>query len=138
MRRVLSFQDPGLAGERLIACKNHELAKMRAHKRQSLIDATCKELDKVQATAARGRLVGKGPIGVRIGKVINKYKVAKHFALEIGEETFTYRVRDERVAEEAALDGVYVIRTSLSKDRDCQNFCVTCVQPAGKRSGKRS
>jgi transposase len=116
-RNLLSFEDASLPGERLIACKNHELAKMRAHKRQSLIDATCKELDKVRACVERGTLIGKGPIGVRIGKVINRFKVAKHFAIDIGEAIFTYEVRDERVAEEAALDGLYVIRTSLTKER---------------------
>jgi hypothetical protein len=114
-RDLFSFEDPRFAGERLIACKNNELAKMRAHKRQSLLAATSKELDKVQRITLSGKLVGKGPIGVRVGKVINKYKVAKHFALELSETNFTYRIRDERIAEEAALDGVYVIRTPLSK-----------------------
>jgi transposase len=116
-RNLFAFQDERLPGERLIACKNHELAKMRARKRQSLLDATCKELEKVKKMAENGNVVGKGAIGVRIGKVVNKYKVAKHFALEIDEESFTYRIRQERVAEEAALDGLYVIRTSLSEER---------------------
>jgi transposase len=116
-RNLFAFQDERLPGERLIACKNHELAKMRAGKRQSLLDATCKELEKVKKMAENGNVVGKGAIGVRVGKVINKYKVAKHFALEIEEDSFTYRIRQERVAEEAALDGLYVIRTSLSEER---------------------
>jgi transposase len=116
-RNLFAFQDERLPGERLIACKNHELAKMRARKRQSLLDATCKELEKVKKMAENGNLVGKGAIGVRIGKVVNKYKVAKHFVLEIDEESFTYRIRQERVAQEAALDGLYVIRTSLSQER---------------------
>jgi transposase len=116
-RNLFAFQDPHLPGERLIACKNHELAKLRARKRQSLLDATCKELEKVKRMAANETIAGKGAIGVRVGKVINKYKVAKHFALEIGEATFTYRIREARVAEEAALDGLYVIRTSLSEQQ---------------------
>jgi transposase len=114
---LTSIEHGKFTNERLIACKNLELAKLRAHKRQSLIDATCTELDRVQAMASRGNLEGKGPIGVRIGKVINKYKVAKHFALEIDETSFTYRIREERVAEEATLDGLYVIRTPLPPER---------------------
>jgi len=115
-RNLFSVRDPKLAGERLIACKNHDLARLRAHKRQSLLDATRKELDAVQRIVARGKLVGKAAIGLRIGKVINKHKVAKHFSLEIHDSNFEYRLRDDRIAEEAALDGVYVIRTSLSQE----------------------
>jgi hypothetical protein len=115
-RNLFSVRDPKLAGERLIACKNHDLARLRAHKRQSLLDATRKELDAVQSMAARGKLVGKAAIGLRIGKVINKHKVAKHFLLEINDSNFEYRLRNDRIAEEAALDGVYVIRTSLSQE----------------------
>ncbi len=115
-RNLFSVRDPKLAGERLIACKNHDLARLRAHKRQSLVDATRKELDAVQRIVARGKLVGKAAIGLRIGKVINKHKVAKHFLLEIHDSTFEYRLREDRIAEEAALDGVYVIRTSLSQE----------------------
>ena len=115
-RNLFSVRDPKLAGERLIACKNHDLARLRAHKRQSLLDATRKELDAVQRIVARGKLVGKAAIGLRIGKVINKHKVAKHFLLEIHDSNFEYRLRDDRIAEEAALDGVYVIRTSLSQE----------------------
>lgn len=113
---LFSVRDPKLAGERLIACKNHDLARLRAHKRQSLLDATRKELDAVQRIVARGKLVGKAAIGLRIGKVINKHKVAKHFLLDIHDSTFEYRLREDRIAEEAALDGVYVIRTSLSQE----------------------
>jgi transposase len=116
-RNLTSIEHPRFSGERLIACKNSELAKLRAHKRQSLIDATCQELDRVQAMASKGNLEGAGPIGVRIGKVVNKYKVAKHFKLDIDEASFSYRIREERVAEEAALDGLYVIRTPLSPER---------------------
>ncbi len=115
-RNLFSVRDPKLAGERLIACKNHDLARLRAHKRQSLVDATRKELDAVQRIVARGKLVGKAAIGLRIGKVINKHKVAKHFLLDIHDSTFEYRLREDRIAEEAALDGVYVIRTSLSQE----------------------
>ena len=116
-RNLISIEHARFSDERLIACKNSELARRRAHKRQSLLDATCKELDRVQVMISNGNLEGKGPIGVRVGKVINKYKMAKHFTLEIGEASFTYHLRVERVAEEAALDGLYVIRTPLSAER---------------------
>jgi hypothetical protein len=113
-RNLFSVQDASLPGERLIACRNHDLARLRAHKRQSLVEATRRNLDVVQKMVDRGTLVGKAAIGLRIGKVINKYKVAKHFSLDIEEASFSYRVREERIADEAALDGLYVIRTSLT------------------------
>lgn len=116
-RNLFSLEHSDFAGERLIACKNHELAKLRAHKRQSLLEATRKELDKIHGMTERGTLTGKAAIGLRIGKVINKYKVAKHFALDISERDFSFHIRDERVAEEAALDGIYVIRTPLSVEQ---------------------
>jgi hypothetical protein len=115
-RNLFSVQDAKFANERFIACKNHDLARLRAHKRQSRLEATRKELEVVQRMVGRGKLVGKAAIGVRVGKVINKHKVAKHFLLDIGDSNFSYRIREDRVAEEAALDGLYVIRTSLTKD----------------------
>lgn len=119
-RDLFSVEHAAFPGERLIACKNHELGRLRAHKRQSLIDATEKELRDIQGVLERGhnkKLVGKGPIGVRVGRVINKYKVAKHFSLEFTDTGFTFCIREERVAAEAALDGLYVIRTPLPKAR---------------------
>lgn len=104
-------------GERLVACRNPELKKLRAHKRRSLLEATSRELDTVRAMARRGTLRGKGDIGVRAGKVINKYKVAKHFVLDIREDGFDFSIDEQKVAAEAALDGIYVIRTSLAKER---------------------
>lgn len=116
-KSLVALDDARFGDERLIACKNLALAKLRAHKRQSLLDATCEELDRVQAMVARGHLDGEGNIGVRVGKVVNKYKVAKHFDLDIEETSFNYQVRQEHVAEEASLDGLYVIRTPLSVER---------------------
>jgi transposase len=102
-------------GERLVACRNPELMKLRAHKRQSLLQATQKELEKVRSSVKAGRLRGKDKIGVRVGRVVNKYKVAKHFDLIIEERSFDFEILQEQVAAEAALDGVYVIRTNLPK-----------------------
>jgi transposase len=112
-RNLFELTHPDYPGERLVACRNPELAKLRAHKRQSLLEATINELEKVRRMTAKGRLVGRGQIGVRVGRVINKYKVAKHFKLEIGNAELGWSLQEEKVAAEAALDGIYVIRTSL-------------------------
>ncbi len=116
-RNLFEFTHPDFPGERLIACRNLELARLRAHKRQSLLDSTVKELQKVRGMVARGRLQGEDKIGVRVGRVINKYKVAKHFELEIEDGRLAFSIDQHLVAAEAALDGVYVIRTSLSEDQ---------------------
>jgi transposase len=116
-RHRFELSHPNFPGERLVACRNPELATRRAEKRRSLLAATAKELDKVRAMVERGRLRGKDAIGVRIGKVVNKYHVAKHFVLEIDERAFTYRLDTDQIAAEAALDGIYVIRTSLASQR---------------------
>jgi transposase len=116
-RNLFEMTHPDFPGERLIACRNPELAKLRAAKRQDLLLATTQELDKVKAMVKKGRIAGKDKIGVRIGRVINKYKMAKHLALVIDDERFDYEIRQDQVAAEAALDGIYVIRTSLPKER---------------------
>ena len=95
-----------------MACRNPELARRRAAKCQSLLQATANELDKVCAMVEHGRLQGKDKIGVRVGKVIEKYKMAKHVILEIEDGHVRYRVDEQKIAAEAALDGIYVIRTS--------------------------
>ena len=113
-RNLLEFIHPAYPGERLIACHNPQLAQLRAHKRAELIKATGAELDKVQRMVQRGTLRGAGPIGVRAGRVVNQYRVAKHFKLDIEAARFQYRILDEEVEREAALDGIYVLRTGLS------------------------
>jgi len=114
-RNLFELSHPDFPGERLVACRNPELAKLRAHKREALIAATTEELDKVRKMVARGKLKGSGVIGVRVGKVVNKYKVAKHFELTITEAKFEFSLRQEQIAAEAALDGIYVIRTGVAK-----------------------
>jgi transposase len=114
-RNLFELSHPDFPGERLVACRNPELAKRRAEKRRSLLEATVKELDQVCAMVDRGRLKGEDKIGLRVGKVINKYKVAKHFILEIQPRHFTYSLDQDKIAAEAALDGLYVIRTSLDQ-----------------------
>jgi len=202
-RNLFELKHPDFPGERLIACRNAELAHRRTIKRESLLKATVKELDKVRGMVRRGRLSGKkeidarvsgilkkyrigkhfdldiredgfnckvneealiaeitakskgnqeliekrlkrsrrhiesidkqlaklsqkvdkgrlhgqDKIGVRVGKVINKYKVGKHFELDIRDNDFSFEINRDKVKKEAALDGIYIVRTSLSKER---------------------
>lgn len=202
-RNLFELKHPDFPGERLIACRNAELAHRRAIKRENLLQATVKELDKVRGMVRRGRLSGKSEIdarvrgilkkyrigkhfqfdiredgfnykvnedaliaevtaksngkqeliekrlkrsrrhiesitrqlaklsqkvnngrlhgqdeiGVRVGKVINKYKVGKHFELDISDNEFSYEINRDKVKKEAALDGIYIVRTSLTKER---------------------
>ena len=116
-RNLFELTHPDFPGERLMACRNPELAKLRAHKRQALLAATVKELEQVRAMVARGRLKGRDAIGVRVGKVVNKYKVAKHIRLEIDDTRLDFHIDEEQVAAEAALDGLYVVRTSVPPAR---------------------
>jgi transposase len=113
-RNLLELSSPDYPGERLVACRNPELAKLRAHKREELLAATERNLDKIKARVAAGKLVGRAQIGLRAGKVINQYKVAKHFELTIEDKAFAFARKREAIAAEAALDGIYIIRTSVS------------------------
>jgi ribosome-associated translation inhibitor RaiA len=113
-RNLISLTHDDYPGERLVACRNPALAKLRAEKRKDLIAATARELEKVAAMVTGGRLEGADKIGVRVGKVIGKYKVAKHFDLDIRDASLRYSINEARVAAEAALDGLYVIRTSVA------------------------
>jgi hypothetical protein len=112
-RNLFELEHPDYPGERLVACRNPALARRRAHKRTALIEATTAELDKLRARVARGTLSGAAAIGVRVGKVLDKHKVAKHFELAIDETSFDFTLRHDKVAAEAALDGLYVIRTGV-------------------------
>ena len=114
-RNLISLTSEDYPGERLVACRNPELAKLRAAKRQDLIQATERELQKVTSMVATGKLSGRDKIGLRAGKVIGKYKMAKHFDLDIQDAAFSFSVNEKRVAAEAALDGLYVIRTSAAE-----------------------
>jgi transposase len=123
-RNLFELTSPDYPGERLIACRNPELAKLRAHKREELLAATEGNLHKIQARVAAGRLAGQDQIALAVGKVINQYKVAKHFALDIAADAFTFSRLGDKIAAEAALDGVYVIRTSLAETRLAAPDCV--------------
>jgi len=121
---LLELSSPDYPGERLVACRNPQLAKLRAHKREELLDATQKNLEKIKARVDAAKLAGKDAIGVRVGKVINQYKVAKHFELTIGEATFSFARKPDSIAAEAALDGLYIIRTSVPAEHMAAADCV--------------
>ncbi len=123
-RNLFEFTHPDYPGERLVACRNPQLAALRAHKREELLQSTEKNLEKVCAMVHAGRLRGQDKIGVRIGKVINQYKVAKHFTLDIQDSAFAFARKTRNIAAEAALDGIYVIRTSLPATRMDAADCV--------------
>ena len=114
-RDLAEVSSPDYPGERLIVCRNPMLADRRTHKRIELLTATEKVLDEIVAATKRKTrpLCGEDKIGLRVGKVINRFKVGKHFVLDIGQAHFSYRRDVEKIADEAALDGLYVIRTSV-------------------------
>lgn len=116
-RNLFSFTDAKYPEERLIACRNPELAARRAYKRNALLDATEAELKKVQSLISSGKLNGQDKIGVRVGRVINKYKMAKHFILQIEDTQFSFERNENSISPESALDGIYVVRTSLPEER---------------------
>ncbi len=90
-RNLFEFSHPDFPNERLMACRNVDLGKLRGHKRQALLEATEKELQKVRDRIENGTLAGRDKIGVRVGKVVNKYKVGKHFALTIEDTGFEFK-----------------------------------------------
>jgi hypothetical protein len=107
-------------GERLVVCRNPFVARERRRKREDLLRATEAELGKVKAMVEnpRGRLhrADAGTIGERVGRISNKYKMAKHFLLRIADGAFSFERKEEQIAEEAALDGLYVLRTTCSRE----------------------
>ena len=107
-RNLVELSSPQYPGERLGACRNPQLAKLRTHKRQELLAATEANLQKIKARVDAGKLVGRDEIGLRVGKVINQYKMAKHFELAIGEAIFTFLRKRDAIAAEGA----------------CPEFCV--------------
>ena len=123
-RNLLEISSPDFPGERLVACRNPELAKKRAHTRADLLLATEKNLEKIKARVEAGKLLGKDKIGVAVGKVVNQYKVAKHFNLDITDTALRFARNEANIATEAALDGLYVIRTSVKAQRMDADACV--------------
>ncbi len=112
---LVEFESEDYPDERLIACRNPFIAQKNQLQREALLEAVEKELDLiVQATQREKRaLKGQDKIALRVGKVLNQFKVNKYYNLEITEEGFSYQRKLELIAQETALDGVYVLRTSL-------------------------
>ena len=123
-RNLVEIDSPDYPGERLVACRNPELAKLRAHKRDDLLACTERNLEKVRERVRAGRLAGQDQIGVVVGRVINQYKVAKHFALAIEDAALHWSRNAESIRAEAALDGIYIIRTSVPAERMDGPECV--------------
>lgn len=114
-RDLAEITSPDFPGERLIVCRNRELARERARKREALLVATEKELARVQSQVRRkgSPLSTAAEIGLAVGKVVNAKKMAKHFALDIGDGYFSWTRKVDQIAAEAKLDGIYVVRTSV-------------------------
>ena len=110
---LAEITSPDFPGERLVACRNPALAGERARKREALLAATEKLLAPIAARVAAGLLAGEAAIGTAVGKVIGKYKMAKHFDVTITGTSLTAERRQDQIREEAALDGIYVIRTPV-------------------------
>jgi hypothetical protein len=113
---LAEITSPDFPGERLVACRNPVLAADRARKREDLLTATETLLAPLIARVQAGKLTGAGPIGVEVGKVISRYKTAKHFAVTITDTTVSVQRRQDRIDAEAALDGFYVLRTPVPAD----------------------
>ena len=119
---------PDYPGERLIACRNPALAADRARKRLELLAATETALAPILAAVAEGRLAGADRIGLKVGRVINKYKMAKHFDVTITDTTLRIARRTDQIAAEAALDGIYVLRTNVPAHTLPANGVVTAYK----------
>ena len=121
-QNLVEVTDPRYPGERLAVCYNPLLAERRAHKREDLLQATEKDLAQVAAMAARGvaggraGLRGAAAIGERVGRVVNQHAMAKHFTRTITDSSFSYARNEESIAQEAALDGLYVVRTNVAAE----------------------
>jgi len=116
---LAEITSPDYPGERLMVCKNPLLAEQRKRKRADLLCATEKHLESVKAatTRKRNQLTGKDKIALRVGKVIGRFKMGKHFRIQITDSSFSYERDPQHIEAEAVLDGIYVVRTSLSQDR---------------------
>lgn len=117
-KNLAEIQSPDFPGERLVVCRNPLLARSRAYKREELLRATEADLEKIRAAVHRAKrpLRGEDRIGIKVGRVIDKHKMAKHFELKITAAGFSFARRPETIAREAAIDGIYVVRAQISTD----------------------
>ena len=117
-RNMATITSPDFPGERLIVCRNPDLARERGRKRQDLLTATERDLAHIAAAVGRRRqpLRGAAEIGIKVGAVLDKHKMAKHFDLTITDTSLSFARKTDAIAAEAMLDGIYVVRTSLPVD----------------------
>lgn len=115
---LAEITSPDYPGERLVVCRNPLLAEERARNREELLQATERQLERIAQAVRRDRrpLRGKAKIALRVGRVIHRYKMAKHFVVQIEDDSFHYQRNEQGIAEEAALDGLYVLRTSVPQE----------------------
>ena len=104
----------GYPGERLIVCRNPLVAAERTRKRQELLEATERDLQQIAERVQKGTLTGSSEIGLAVGPAVKRYKMRKHFDLQITDHSFTFKRKTEQIQAEAALDGIYILRTSLT------------------------
>src|SRR4051794_30067383 len=118
-RNMASITSPDYPNERLIVCRNPDLAAERQRKRIELLDATARDLARIQAAVSRQRnpLRGSAEIALKVGAVLDQHKMAKHFALDIADASFHFTRKQDVIDAEAATDGLYVVHTSLKTDR---------------------
>ncbi|MFZ2049416.1 MAG: IS1634 family transposase [Solirubrobacteraceae bacterium] len=103
-------------GERLVVCRNPLVAAERTRKREELLQATEQGLQQIAERVQKGTLTGSGEIGLAVGPAVKRYKMRKHFELQITDQSFTFKRKTEQIQAEAALDGIYILRTSLAED----------------------
>lgn len=117
-KNLAEIQSPDFPGERLVVCRNPLLARSRAYKREELLCATEADLEKIRAAVHRAKrpLRGEDRIGIKVGRIIDKHKMAKHFDLQITAAGFSFARRPETIAREAAIDGIYVVRAKITSD----------------------
>jgi hypothetical protein len=127
---MAAIASPDFPGERLIVCRNPDLARERARKREDLIAATERDLAKIAAAVARQRrpLRGAAEIGIAVGAALDKHKMGKHFAVTIADDRFAYAQKSEQIAREAALDGLYAVRASLPEETLADAAAVTAYK----------
>jgi hypothetical protein len=112
-QNLAEITSEGYPGERLVVCRNPLVAADRARKREELLSATERGLEEIAGRVRSGTLRGAGEIGLAVGPELKRYRVKKHFGVEITDSAFTYRRKTEQIEAEAALDGIYVLRTSV-------------------------
>jgi hypothetical protein len=135
-RDLAEITSPDFPGERLVACRNPELAAERARKREALLQSTERQLERIAAAVTRKPAkYDAAAIALAVGAVIDKHKVKKHFALDIADGRFAIRRREDEIVAEARLDGIYVVRTSLPADKVGSEPTVAAVQePRARRA----